>query len=546
MHHVLKSNLYQVAHPGASAPNVARRWNNRMTISSPPLPERSLHAQLIPDSLTAHGIEAAIVQIERRLALDPAQPELQLDRGQLLEMVGRKDEAVQAYTAILRAEPTHPQALNALGLMCLSIGNHAAARALLRGAVLHGPDFAQAHANLAYLCVRDHQLEGARTLYERALRLDPELAIAHHGLAELLTRLDDGDGAERHRQLGMRYRPITISRYIGDGRPIHILGLGTAAAGNVPTFGYFDNRVFLLSSLIVEHADPATPLPPHDIVFNAIGEADLCSAQLTAAARVTDRTAAPVINHPRIIARTSRTANARRLGRIDGVVTPLMARVARHVLSSPTAAPHLAELGFTFPLLVRSPGFHTGDHFVKVRAAADLAAAVAALPGDELFVIAYVDVADAHGWYRKYRVIIVDGHIYPLHLAISRHWKVHYFSADMTDSPAHRSADAAFVADMQTALGAPAIAALERIRDVLGLDYGGIDFGITSTGDVIVFEANASMIVPSPDEAAIWDYRRPPVARIRAAVRRMLVSRAAAYIAATGRAQGAVTSAVSE
>jgi hypothetical protein len=27
--------------------------------------------------------------------------------------------------------------------------------------------------------------------------------------------------------------------------------------------------------------------------------------------------------------------------------------------------------------------------------------------------------------------MIIDGEIYPLHLAVSRHWKVHYFTADL-------------------------------------------------------------------------------------------------------------------
>jgi tetratricopeptide (TPR) repeat protein len=508
-----------------------------MTIPAPPAP--STRSAIIPDLLTTRGLEAAIAQIDRCLAIEPRQLTLQLDCAQFLELLGRKDEAVQTYTAVLRVEPTHPQALNALGLMCLSLGNRAAARALLRGAVLHGPQFAEAHANLAYVCAAENNLAGARTLYERALDLDPELAIAHHGLAELLARLDDPSGADRHRRLGLRYRPVTISRYLGDGRPVHILGLGTTAIGNVPTYGYFDNRVFLLASLVVDHAEPATPLPPHDIVFNAIGEADLCPAQLAAAAALVERTDAPVVNHPAVIAATTRINNAQRLRRIAGVVTPSIARVARAILTGPAALSHLTQLGFTFPLLVRSPGFHTGDHFVQVVDAADLADAVATLPGDELFVIEYLDVRDAHGRYRKYRAIIVDGRLYPLHLAISRTWKVHYFSADMTERADHRAADAAFVADMASVLGAPAMVALDAIRTTLGLDYGGIDFALDAQGRVVVFEANASMVVPSPEHDAMWDYRRRPVARIRAAVRSMLVSRARAH-------QGPVSPAVSE
>jgi hypothetical protein len=307
------------------------------------------------------------------------------------------------------------------------------------------------------------------------------------------------------------------------------LALGTAATGNVPTSGYFDNRVFLLASLTVEYADPNVPLPPHDLVFNAIGEADLCGDQLARAAAITSRSNAPVINPPGAVAATGRLANSRRLGQLEAVVTPRIVLLGRAALSGPSAQALLFEHGLTFPLLVRSPGYHTGDHFRKVDRPEDLSDAVAALPGDELFVIEYLDVRDGGETFRKYRAIIVDGKLYPLHLAISRAWKVHYFSAAMAECADNRAEDAAFLADMPAALGARAFGALERIRETLALDFGGIDFAVSGAGDVIVFEANASMIVPSPGPEAIWDYRRAPVARIRAAIREMLVRRAGTH-----------------
>jgi glutathione synthase/RimK-type ligase-like ATP-grasp enzyme len=480
-------------------------------------------------SVSIAQLEAAIDQIDARLTLNPRALALQIDRGQLLEMLGRKDEAVAAYIEVLRSEPTHVEALNALGLLFLAAGNRAGARTLLSGAVLHGPTFAAAHANLAYLDMLDDRLASARTLYERALLLDPQLAIAHHGLAELLPRLGDEAGGARHRLLGLRYRPITIERYVGEGQPVHVLALGTAAHGNVPTLGYFDNGVFALASLTIEYADAATPLPPHDVIFNAVGEADLCADQLAKAAALLDGTDVPVINHPTAVMATSRVGNAQRLRRLEGVVTPRIVTLSRGVLTGATAQAVFSEHGFSYPLLVRSPGYHTGDHFVKVERPADLKDAVAALPGDDLLVIEFIDVRDAAGDFRKYRVIIVDGRLYPLHLAISRAWKVHYFSAAMAECAENRAEDAAFLTDMRGTLGPAAVAALERIRDTLALDFGGIDFAVNAQGELVVFEANASMIVPWPASGAIWNYRRKPVARIRGAVREMLLTRAARH-----------------
>jgi hypothetical protein len=55
---------------------------------------------------------------------------------------------------------------------------------------------------------------------------------------------------------------------------------------------------------------------------------------------------------------------------------------------------------------------------------------------------------------------------------------------------------------------------LERINAMLGLDYGGIDFAVNAQGDILLFEANATMImVPlAPDKK--WAYWRPACDRV--------------------------------
>jgi Flp pilus assembly protein TadD len=143
---------------------------------------------MLTDCVSTQQLETAIARIDQRLARESPALDLRIDRAVFLEMLGRQDEAVQAYIDVLRVEPTHVDALGALGLLFLAAGNRGAARTLLGGAVLHGPAHAAAHANLAALCVLDDRLPGARTLYEEALRLDPQLAAAHRGLAELLPR----------------------------------------------------------------------------------------------------------------------------------------------------------------------------------------------------------------------------------------------------------------------------------------------------------------------------------------------------------------------
>ena len=209
---------------------------------------------------------------------------------------------------------------------------------------------------------------------------------------------------------------------------------------------------------------PRLALPPHQLIFNAIGDADLCAPALKAAARLTARTTVPVINDPRAVMKTGRIDNARRLGAVPGVVAPRTMAIARDILAGPDGVATMASHRFAFPLLLRSPGYHTGRNFIIVEQPAELSAAAAGLPGDDLLVIEYLDARGTDGNARKYRVMMIGGKIYPLHLAISRKWKVHYFTSDMADKPDHRSEEARFLATCRQRSAKTAMAALQRIQ----------------------------------------------------------------------------------
>jgi hypothetical protein len=163
-----------------------------------------------------------------------------------------------------------------------------------------------------------------------------------------------------------------------------------------------------------------------------------------------------------------------------------------------------------------------------------LPAALAELPGQELIVMQYLDARGSDGKSRKYRVMMIDGDIYPLHLAISSRWKIHYFTAEMADNPQNRAEDAAFLENMAGVLGPVAMDALRQIQSALGLDYAGIDFGLNAKGEVLVFEANATMVVNPPEPDERWKYRLPAYQRIHAAVEQMLINRAGTKVNRAG------------
>jgi tetratricopeptide (TPR) repeat protein len=471
--------------------------------------------------------EARLRQLDDWLAdQDTTSTDLAIERAALLGALDRRPEAQQAFVDILRKTPDDFSALNEFGGLLTSMGAIAAACRVYSEAIERHPGNAMGHVNLANLLLRANEHLKARGHYETALRIDPEHQGAHQGLGAVLADIGDHATARLHFERGFRGCAISTLPYRGTASPIALLQLMSSGGGNIPTASFLDDRTFLVTVVVADYADPKVELPPHHLVFNAIGDADLCRPALEAAVALMKRTRAPVINDPRTIFKTGRIDNARRLRRLEDVVAPRTVAMPRKILESADVAFAIARAGLNFPLLLRSPGFHTGRNFVLVEAAPDLAAAVAELPGDDLLAIEYLDARGSDGNARKYRVMFIDGIAYPLHLAISRQWKVHYFTSDMAERPDHRAEEAAFLADMTATLGERAVAALARISAALGLDYGGIDFGVSRSGQVLLFEANATMVVIPPSDDERWSHRRAAVTRILDAVVAMLMKRA--------------------
>ena len=472
--------------------------------------------------------EAALRALDTRLAAQPDAIGLRFERAGLLAALGRDDEARSEYIEVLRRDAAHFGALNDLGNLLFRTGFRTAARTAYSEAVGRHPDNPVARVNLANLLLDAGEFEAARTQYEAALRAEPAHPEAHQGLAMALAELGEEAAAARHRELGFRGRFLTALPYRGAAPPIPVLLLVAAEGGNIPTRLLLDDHMFGGWAVVPEFYDAATALPPHRLVFNAIGDADRSRRALEAAARLLARTSAPVINAPAAVLATSRGETARRLTDLPDTVVPKVVELPREVLAGADAAARLAAAGLRFPLLLRSLGFHTGRHFLRIERPQELGDAVAGLPGQRLAAIEFLDARSADGNVRKYRAMIIDGTVFPLHLAIATDWKVHYFTADMADRPDHRAEEASFLADPAAAIGARALQALERIGGRIGLDYMGVDFGVSGTGDLLVFEANATMVINPPEPDERWAYRRQPIGRALDAARAMLRLRAGA------------------
>ena len=484
---------------------------------------------LVPGSTMAMRVTAepffgtdVVERIDALIAAEPDAVRLRFARACALHDLCRNAEAEHAYIDVLAREPAHFGALTNLGTLLHAAERCDVARALYTKAALEHPDEPIAYVNLGNALAEEGHIDAAIATYQRAFTSTPGYPNAHFALSLLFRALGRTDEALRHHQLAFAKPTVSASPALLEGTPIDVLLLVAANGGNVVTAPLIDRRTVRLYRLVVEGYDTAMELPPHHVVFNALGDADRAASALRIAATIVERSAAPAINAPSRVLATGRAGVTHALGTVAHVIAPRTRLLPRHDVT----AEGLANAGFTFPLLLRSPGFHTGQHFVHVPSTQALPSLRDALPGDDLLAIEFLDGRSGDGNYRKYRVLFIDGRLYPLHLAISALWKVHYFSADMSARADHRAEEERFLTDMRAVLGDDVIAALERIDATLGLDYGGIDFGLDATGNVLVYEANATMAVfpAAPDER--FAYRRPAVERVLHAAHALVRARA--------------------
>jgi glutathione synthase/RimK-type ligase-like ATP-grasp enzyme len=412
--------------------------------------------------------------------------------------------------------------LHARGLAALASGERAVARSFFTKSVVDYPQDALSHSHLAYALLLENEFDAARILYEKAIELDSALANAYHGIALLYEKMGNTAECERYRAQGLRLRPLTTLRYEGSAAPIDVLLLGAKGSSNIDTKRFFDPQHFRVHALAVEYAAETQQIPKFDICFNAIGEADSAHLALITAKRLLSNYPGRVLNHPDIVLRTGRITVAHLLRGINGIRTPRIIRVSRNMLEADDFSAVLAAHDLVYPFLLRTPGHHTGKHFLQIRSSDDIPIALETLPGNEFFAMEFLDARSDDGLIRKYRVLSIGGELYPIHLAVASQWKVHYFSAKTEESLHHRKEEEFFLERMPQALGELTMIRLRGIARLIGLDYGGIDFSIAPDGSLYVYEANATMGFAEPSQHPNAEYRRPAIIRAHQAVRNLL------------------------
>jgi hypothetical protein len=269
----------------------------------------------------------------------------------------------------------------------------------------------------------------------------------------------------------------------------------------------------ILTTLYLCRGQPIpTELPMHDIAIVTIGESDETTCTLRELARVTKAWPCQVLNDPGRVLDLSRERLQLVLTGLPGVVIPATRRVSRLELGRLAENPNRLGCllpGADFPVIVRPVGSHAGRGLARVAASTDITPYLASNADVEFTISPYIDYRSADGRFRKYRIVWVDGVPHPCHMAICNDWKVWYLNADMAENAANRAEEATFMDDFAAGFARRHARALAAICGALGLHYVGMDCAEMPNGDLLVFEADISLIVHDMDPPEIFPYKLP-------------------------------------
>jgi glutathione synthase/RimK-type ligase-like ATP-grasp enzyme len=373
----------------------------------------------------------------------------------------------------------------------------------------------EVHVNRAFAFMRAGNLDQAHSEYEAALHADPEFEAAHWGLYELEQMLHNIPKALEHQRRLFERRTL-FSDYAPqeERRVLALLGPGDWQA-NVPIDFLVDRTTTLHKLYVVSSEQIAkAQIPEADVVFVAVGESDEAQHTLALVSELLPRIGLPYINDPHKIAATNRLAVAQALAPIANVHAPRAVRVSHADLQNGTP--------FGFPIVVRPVGSQAGRDLARVENERELNTYLESVASDAFYVMPFVDFRSADGYFRKYRIIVVEGTPYPYHLAISANWMIHYYNTPMYETAWMREEEAAFLADFERVFPAPLRRALRDVASAVGLEYFGIDCSIDAQGKLLVFEADPAMIVHAGDDPALFGYKKLYAHRIFDAFQRLL------------------------
>jgi len=231
-------------------------------------------------------------------------------------------------------------------------------------------------------------------------------------------------------------------------------------------------------------------IKPFDCLINAISDSDLYSDYLLQLRDLLDSSNIPIINDPAHSILTTRDYIHANCSQSDGLIIPRTVKLKLSTKDSGLLLHEITKNDLRYPVLLRPAGTQNGHDFMLLNNSGD--ASNYDVSDGDYYLAEYYDFKSRDGFYRKYRCWSIGDEVIPNHLHISNQWNVHspcrfeimiHNPWMLEEEMAFLNSDNERIANM-----------VRKIKEIIKLDYFGIDFGLTEGGDMILFEANATMM----------------------------------------------------
>lgn len=303
-------------------------------------------------------------------------------------------------------------------------------------------------------------------------------------------------------------------------------GVNYVLRGNIDVFKDLSTDPRLITQrALLGGAEPKSPqVPRPDVVFNCIADADTNRKTLQMAEQALAPFNLTVLNAPLKVLVTRRDEVAAKLRGIPGLTVPLVTRIRpnsrREILN-------LLEQGpVTYPAIVRSTGTHGGEAMALLHSVADADKLdIFACDGSEYYLSSFIDFQSPDGYYRKIRIVLVDGKPYARHMLFHTDWKVNarVRKETMDGRDDFKAEEQAFLDNFESETLPLWRDRLAAIHQQLGLDYAIVDCAKLADGSLAIFESNAGGNTLRHGDPVKFPYLAPHVERLREAVFQMLL-----------------------
>ncbi|MGL5870831.1 MAG: TauD/TfdA family dioxygenase [Xenococcaceae cyanobacterium] len=422
--------------------------------------------------------------------------------------------AFKHYQNAIALAPNEVEILREFGEFLVHIGKFAIAAKIFQRCLEINPNDFESNLEMSRFAYENENYEQAQEILKQVSRLHPYIFIGK---------------PQPQKPNILRIRSFKDSKYSilqnNDGTFQSILRLGHFSLRDL-----FEEERYnsILVNIFEDEIDELREIPQFDLSINTIACPDLKKSSLLIAARFVDRYPdVPLINDPRCILETTRERNAIRLNTISGVKFPKTEKVSWDGVSLAAVTKEIFGMGFTFPFIVRKVGSQTGTSIGWIDNDRALEEYFHSSPRDrDYYVIQFHDCRNSQQIFNKIRVFFIDGNFYPVANLFNNDWNIH--SGDRYSLMIHtqwtQDAEKSFLNNPIDYLGKDNFNRLCQIRDLINLDFFGIDFTIAPDGSLFVFEANAAMR-HNFDRAHNFPYTEPHLKRISNAFENMIQSR---------------------